>query len=119
MFHSVRRYITLAVLAGVLGAVPVLANPTNTTEEMTIDLQTSKNVPTVSRSINQSETHKYQLSLKPGEKVSFKLRADRPTDLKIVADSGVKLEQDGKFYEGTLSGAGDYEIEVSSDQVSL
>jgi hypothetical protein len=120
MIHSIKRYAAFFVLLALAGAVPVFANTVNKKNEtVVVDIQGKKSVPLISKAIGRKESHKYQISLQPGEKAVFRLRSDKGLSLKIQAANGVKEVSNERFVQGVLSVAGDYEIEVSTNNLSL
>jgi hypothetical protein len=124
MIHSIKRYVEFLVLVGLVSAVPVFANTakSNSTAKnktVVVDIKGKKSLPLISKAIGPSDSHKYQVSVEPGKKVFFKVRSDKPVSLKIQTSEGVKAVTNEKYFEGVLSAAGDYVIEIISNDISV
>jgi hypothetical protein len=124
MFQSVKRYVSLFILVGLISSLPVFANTAQTlkvndTETFAIDLQGNKtNIQ--SRSILTSGRHAYRLNLKQGQSVEFTLRSNKEISVNIKSPSGaIKQNRNKKEYYGVITGAGEFVIEVSAGDFSF
>jgi hypothetical protein len=124
MFHTIKRGISFFVLAGLISAVPVLANSakaerTRPSENFVISLREDKNLVAETRIVNGIVGHTYRLTLKQGETISFKLNSHQRTSLKVKSPSGiVKQTINERSHEGVLSGVGEFVFEISSEDSS-
>lgn len=124
MFQSVKRYVSLFILVGLISSLPIFAQSGQTakdngTETFAIDLQDNKsNIQ--SRSILTSGRHVYRLSLKQGQRVEFTLRSNKAISVDIKSPSGaIKQNRDQKEYYGVITGEGEFVIEVSVGDFSF
>lgn len=125
MFQTIKRHVSLFILVAVASAVPVLANTekagkNKTTENVVINLEGNKNVALGKKIVFSKENHSYRLNLKPGERVVVTVRSNRPTSLKVQSSTGIiEHGRNATEHKATLTGAGEYDLEISTEGFSL
>lgn len=125
MFHTIKRYVSLFIIVGLLSAVPALANTVKReknrkSENYVIDLQGKRSAALSGRFIALNQVHTYRLNVKPGETIVLTMRSNKPGSIKVQSPSGaVTLNKSEKTHKAVLSGNGEFVIEVSSDDISF
>jgi hypothetical protein len=125
MFQTIKRHFALFILVSVVSAVPAFANSVKVgkapkTENFVIDLQNNKRIALGEKIISRRENHLYRVNLKQGEVFVFTVRSGKATALKVKSATGVvNGGETANWHRVVLNGAGEYELEVSTEDVSL
>ena len=125
MFQSIKRYVALFILIGLIGSLPAFAHTVKTgkpkkAETFTVDFEGGKNNGSRSKAIQHGTAHSYRLNLKQGQTVEFKLRSNKALSVNVKSPSGVvKQANREKDFHGVLSGEGEFVIEVTSEDFAF
>lgn len=124
MFHTIKRYVSLFIIVGLLSAVPVLARTNNAeknrkSDNYVIDLQGKKNVALTGKFLSIKGVHTYRMNVKQGETVILTVNSAKPSSMKVQSPSGaVTLSKGEKSHRAVLSGNGEFIVEINSDDIS-